>query len=173
MIDKLKDIEELQLIAFRLGVEEYALPITSVQEIIMPQTTTKMPKSPEFVEGVINLRGNIIPIIDGRKRFGLKVSEVTSESRIMVLELKDHTVGLIVDEVSEVVHLKTKDIDPAPSEFGKSNDLLMGIGKVNDRLLILLELESENFLDVKEVEGIKNVAKFAEQMSQTKVKAEV
>jgi purine-binding chemotaxis protein CheW len=146
-----KEKKELQLIVFALGKEEYTVPIESVQEIIMPQKTTYLPKAPSFIEGVINLRGHVIPIIDGRKRFGLSVNEDSLESRIIVLELEKHTVGLIVDAVSEVVYLKTDSIEPAPIDMG-DNNFILGIGKVKERLLILLD--PYNFLEVHETESI-------------------
>src|SRR3989339_902212 len=102
MIERFKDLKEVQMIVFQLGNEEYAVPITSVQEIIMPLIPTKIPKSPSFVEGVINLRGHIIPIIDGRKKFQLNTETQSKESRIMVLDIEHEVIGLIVDAVCEV-----------------------------------------------------------------------
>jgi len=156
------DSEELQVIAFKLGKEEYAIAITSVQEIIMPQEKTKIPKSPEFVEGVINLRGHIIPVIDGRKRFGLEITQPTSETRIMVLELEQNTVGLTVDSVSEVIHIQSKDIQNSPVSADESHDFILGIGKYQNRLIILLN--PDNFLNVKELESIKNFSQVAENL---------
>ena len=155
--------EELQAIAFRLGKEEYAVSITSVQEIIMPQEKTKIPRSPEFVEGVINLRGSIIPVIDGRKLFGLELTKETQETRIMVLELEKNTVGLTVDSVSEVIHLQTKDIQDSPVNSDESRDFILGIGKFQNRLIILLD--PDNFLDLHEVESIANFAQVAENLT--------
>lgn len=160
MLDKnILDQEELQVIAFKLGKEEYAVAITSVQEIIMPQEKTKIPKSPSFVDGVINLRGNIIPVIDGRKRFGLELEKETPETRIMVLELESTTVGLTVDSVSEVIHMPTKDIQISPVNSDNSQDFILGIGKFKNRLIILLD--PSNFLNMKEIEGIATLAQAA------------
>ena len=154
--------EELQVIAFKLGKEEYAVAITSVQEIIMSQEKTKIPKSPEFVEGVINLRGSIIPVIDGRKRFGLELAKETAETRIMVLELEKNTVGLTVDAVSEVIHMQTKDVQSSPVNSDQSQDFILGIGKFKDRLIILLD--PDNFLDLHEIESISNLGQVAENL---------
>ncbi len=152
--------EELQVIAFKLGKEEYATTITSVQEIIMPQEKTKIPRSPEFVEGVINLRGSIIPVIDGRKRFGLELAKETNETRIMVLELEHNTIGLTVDSVSEVIHLQSKDIQKSPVTADNDHDFILGIGKYDNRLIILLD--PANFLNIKEIESIQSIAQAAE-----------
>lgn len=149
----------VQMIVFNLGIEEYAVPITSVQEIIMSQQPTRIPKSPPFVEGVINLRGQIIPIIDGRKKFNLLAAKEiqeseTEETRIMLLEVKEDTIGLIVDKVSEVIHLDTTNIEPPPTDVGLETDYLYGVGKHGERLLILLNIE--NFLTVNEVQDLQN-----------------
>jgi len=164
MID-IKTKTELQLIVFSLGKEEYTVPIESVQEIIMPQKATHIPKSPAFIEGVINLRGHVIPIIDGRKRFELPVNSDTNETRIIVLELEKHTIGLVVDSVSEVVHLKTENIEPAPME-SKDCNFILGVGKYKDRLLILID--PYNFLDVQETESMQKSIQTAKNILETK-----
>lgn len=163
--------EELQVIAFKLEKEEYAVIITSVQEIIMPQEKTKIPRSPAFVEGVINLRGNIIPIIDGRKRFGFECIEETPETRIIILELENNKVGLVVDSVSEVIHMQTKDVQPSPMNLDNSQDFIIGIGKYKDRLLILLD--PDQFLDMHEAESMTNLAKVAENLSEITTLTEI
>lgn len=159
------DKEELQLIVFKLGSEDYTVPIESVQEIIMPQKPTHLPKSPDFVEGVVNLRGHIIPIIDGRKRFGLAVEEYTQSKRIIILELKSGTIGLIVDSVSEVVHLKTANIEAPPIEASEDAQFILGIGKFKDRLLILLD--PDRFLSLSETESIKSTMNIAQNLAQS------
>lgn len=159
------DKEELHLIVFHLGSEDYTVPIESVQEIIMPQTPTHIPKSPTFVEGVINLRGRIIPIIDGRKRFGMPLENENQKRRIIILELKSGTIGLIVDSVTEVVHLSTNNIEPPPIEITKDNQFILGIGKLKDRLLILLD--PDEFLSLSESEVIQNTLTVAKNISAT------
>lgn len=159
-------VEEIQIIAFNLGEEEYTVPITCVQEIIMPQKTTHIPKSPAFVEGVINLRGKIIPILDGRTRFGIKSASINkNESRIIVLELETHTVGLIVDSVSEVIHIKASDIEPTPIETEDENKFIMGIGKVKNRLLIMLD--PSRLLSTTEVQSISSLTQIAKNITDT------
>lgn len=140
MIKEFADQKEVQMIVFQLGKEEYAVPITCVQEIIMLQTPTRIPKAPVFVEGVINLRGRIIPIIDSKKKFQLEANDQknSNESRIIILDVEQEIIGLIVDSVSEVVHLKTEDIEPTPVEMGEDVDSLWGVGKFKNRLLILI-----------------------------------
>lgn len=158
------DQKEIQIIVFSLGKEEYAVPITNVQEIIMPCTATKIPRTPSFVEGVINLRGRIIPVIDGRKKFGLDVDSkvISTESRIMVLDVDQEIIGLIVDSVSEVVHLQTADIVPSPVDTEGDADFLEGVGKFNNRLLILID--PQKFLSGKEVQGLQKLTKLAESL---------
>lgn len=159
-------VEEIQIIAFNLGEEEYTVPITCVQEIIMPQKTTHIPKSPAFVEGVINLRGKIIPILDGRTRFGIKSASINkNDSRIIVLELETHTVGLIVDSVSEVIHIKASDIEPTPIETEDENKFIMGIGKVKNRLLIMLD--PSKLLSTTEVQSISSLTQIAKNITDT------
>lgn len=161
--------EELQLIVFKLGNEEYTVPIESVQEIIMPQTATHLPKAPNFMEGVINLREHIIPVIDGRKKFDMAVNN-SANTRIIVLELKNHTIGLIVDSVSEVVHLKTNLIEPSPVEIGENNEFILGVGKYKERLLILLD--PDKFLDTQETQSIEKTIQIAKNILDTQEKIE-
>jgi purine-binding chemotaxis protein CheW len=159
-------LNEIHLIVFRLGSEEYAVPITSVQEIIMLQTPTRIPKAPSFVEGVINLRGHIIPIIDGRKKFQLEISASTNESRIMIIELTNETIGLIVDAVSEVIHLNADDIEPPPIDMADDSDFLWGVGKFLDRLLILVD--PQKFLNFSETSDLKTLSKVSKMLKETK-----
>lgn len=142
---------ELQIIIFKLGTEEYAVPITCVQEIIMRQEATRIPKSPFYVEGVINLRGQIIPVIDGKKKLNLTDSNDKNnlDERIMVIESEDQKVGMIVDEVSEVIHLAVEDIEPPPIETSDKSDYIWGVGKYQERLFILVD--SKQFIDFNQV----------------------
>lgn len=170
MISEFTDQKEVQLIIFQLGKEEYAVPITNVQEIIMTRPATKIPRTPSFVEGVINLRGRIIPVIDSKKKFGLdsKNDHNSNDSRIMVLDIKEEIVGLIVDAVSEVIHLQTSDIVPPPIDMEDGSDFLWGVGKFNNSLLILIN--PEKFLSHSEVKDLKNLSKLTETLEQTKEK---
>ncbi|NLT21111.1 MAG: chemotaxis protein CheW [Syntrophomonadaceae bacterium] len=138
--------DETQLVVFTLKqndtVCEYGVPITKVQEIIPMANPTKLPQAPDFVEGIINLRGRIIPIIDLKKRFDMGASNITAESRSVVVEVEGQTVGIIVDEVSEVLRLATDSIEPPPAVVGGiTSEYLTGVGKLQDRLLILLDMD--------------------------------
>lgn len=134
--------ELLQLVTFRLGNEEFSLDILRVQEIIRHMELTRVPRTPDFVEGVINLRGRVIPVLDLRKRFGLPSDERTNETRIIVVDVDNKTVGLKVDAVSEVLRLPADTVEPAPAIVtGAESDYIKGVGKLDGRLLILLDVE--------------------------------
>ncbi len=133
--------EMLQLVTFNLGSEEFALDILLVQEINRRVEITKVPKTPEFVEGVINLRGKIVPVLDLRKRFGLVGHEFTAQSRIIVVNIDNRVLGLLVDSVTEVLQIPAHTIEPPPPLVaGIDAAYIKGIGKFEDRLLILLDL---------------------------------
>ena len=133
--------KEFQLVAFQLGEETYGVDISQVEEIIRLQPITKVPGAPDFVEGVINLRGRVIPVIDLRKRFHLPPREETKNTRIVVVEVPPNTVGMIVDAVDEVLRISEEKIE-APSLIISSIDTeyIKGVGKLENKLLILLDL---------------------------------
>ncbi len=134
--------ELLQLVGFQLGNEEYGIDILKVQEINRVTDITKIPQSPDFVEGVINLRGNIIPIIDLRKRFHMPEREHDRQTRIVVGEIDDRTVGFIVDAVSEVIRLPVNTVEPPPPIVsGGKAEYIKGVGKLENRLLMLLDID--------------------------------
>ena len=146
--------ELLQLVSFKLGNEEFAVDILKIQEINRMVEITKVPKAPAFVEGVINLRGKVIPIIDLRKRFGLEVSEYTKNTRIVVVDIEGKVVGLVVDGVSEVLRLPLSAVEPPPPVVaGIDSEYINGVGTLEDRLLILLNLEKVLSHDEKTVLG--------------------
>jgi purine-binding chemotaxis protein CheW len=133
---------EEQLIVFRLGREAYGVDIGQVQGIERIQRITKVPHTPDFVEGVINLRGQVTPVITLRARFGLPPAEHTKETRIVVVRMGDTGVGLVVDAVDGVLRITSDQVEP-PSELVSSveAEYLRGIAKVADNLLILLDLQ--------------------------------
>lgn len=132
---------EHQLVIFKLAGENYGVEIAAVEGIIKMQAITKMPHTPPFVEGVTNLRGAVLPVIDMRKRFGVTVQAETKDTRIVVVEIDGLTVGMIVDAVNEVLRVPAEDIEP-PSPMVTTIDsaFITGIAKVADRLIILLDL---------------------------------
>jgi purine-binding chemotaxis protein CheW len=134
--------EEEQLVVFELDRESYGVDIAAVNTIIRMQQITHVPRAPEFVEGVINLRGSIVPVIDLRKRFGLGAFEETKASRIVVVETAAGLVGMVVDAVTETLSLAGDAIEP-PSSLVTTADsrYLRGVAKLDDRLIILLDLE--------------------------------
>ena len=133
--------EPLQIVSFRVGSEEFGLDILRVQEIIRHQQLTRVPNSPDFVEGVINLRGQVIPVIALRKRFGLDDSPRDSQARIVVLEVQSMVLGFIVDSVPEVLRIPASAV-AAPPRFGKvEREYVSGVAKLDDRLLILLDVD--------------------------------
>lgn len=137
-----EDSELIQLVTFKLAGEEFAINILNVQEIIRILPITRVPNAPIFVEGVINLRGKVIPVIDMRKRFKLPAIENTSDTRIVVMNLRAQTVGFVLDAVSEVLRLPLSLIEEPPAIVaGIGADYMDGVGKLQDRLIILLDLE--------------------------------
>lgn len=133
--------EVLQLVTFRLGKEEFSMDILKVQEIIRHMDLTRVPRTPDFVDGVINLRGRVIPVLDLRKRFGLPEGERTNETRIIVVDVDNRTVGLKVDAVSEVLRLPADTVEAPPSLVtGIESDYIKGVGKLDGRLIILLDV---------------------------------
>ncbi|KHK04059.1 chemotaxis protein CheW [Desulfovibrio aerotolerans] len=138
---KKQDAELLQLVTFSIGEEEFGVDILSVQEIIRMMDITKVPRAPDFVEGVINLRGKVIPIIDLRRRFGLSTRDHDKHTRIIVIEINNMIVGFVVDSVSEVLRIPASTVEPPPPVVsGLESEYISGVGKLEDRLLILLDL---------------------------------
>ncbi len=132
---------ETQVVTFQLAKEEYAIDILQVQEIVMMTNITRMPKAPHFIEGIVNLRGQMIPIIDMRKRFALGETEHDAETRIIIVDIGE-IVGMVVDGVRDVIRLPDSAISPPPPMIqGISADYLKGIGQFDERLLIMLDLE--------------------------------
>ena len=134
--------EVLQLISFEVGEEEFGVDILKVQEINRVMNITKVANAPEFVEGVVNLRGRIIPVICLRNRLNMLKKEFDDSSRIIVVDLDGKTIGFIVDEVNEVLRLP-KSITETPSEAvsGINSDFITAVGKLDSRPLILLDFE--------------------------------
>lgn len=142
MAEKQVTESEEQVVVFDLAGESYGVEISHVQEIIRPPAITVVPRSPEYVEGVINLRGRVIPVINLRKRFGLPHAEQDRAARIVVLELSGHTMGAAVDAVSEVLRIASTAVEPPGATLtGPETAHLRGIAKLEERLIILLDLD--------------------------------
>ncbi|MEE9466312.1 MAG: chemotaxis protein CheW [Candidatus Neomarinimicrobiota bacterium] len=133
----------LQMVVFRLGEGIFALDIQAVKEINRLVNVTALPKAPDFVEGIMNLRGTIVPVVNLGLRFSLVKTERSKDTRIVIVENSGYTLGLVVDEVSEVLRIPTEDIDPATNmtSTGIDVDYVHGVGKVGERLILILEPE--------------------------------
>ena len=133
--------KDLQLVGFRIGRETFGVPIGLVHEIVRVPEITSVPDAPRYVEGVINLRGKIVSIVDLRKRFGELHIEPSRKNRILVAEIQNKMVGLIVDAASEVIRLPEAEIEAPPEVFEDSElKYVTGVGKLNGRLVILVDL---------------------------------
>ncbi|MCK9221892.1 MAG: chemotaxis protein CheW [Limnochordia bacterium] len=133
--------QELQFVVFSLVDEEFAIDIMQVKEIIKMATITKLPQAPDYITGIINVRGEIIPVISLRQRFGIPRGEETPSTRIVIVESQGNLTGLIVDEVSEVLRLSQEAIEPPPQDVaGLRTEFIRGIGKIDGRILVILRL---------------------------------
>ena len=134
--------DSTNLVTFRLGSGEYAIDIMQAKEIIKMEKITLIPNAPDFVEGVINLRGNIIPIIDLKKRFNLEEIEGDKNTGIIIVKIEDVDMGIIIDSISKVVSISNSDIQPPPPMLsGIGQKYIKGVGKLEDKLLVVLDLE--------------------------------
>jgi len=133
---------DLHIVGFRVGTETFGVPITCVHEIVRVPDITSVPDSPEFVEGVINLRGKIVSVVDLRKRFGETQIDPHKKNRVIVVESDGKLVGLIVDAASEVLRIPNADIEPPPAVLQSSeSSYVTGVGKYHNRLIILVDLK--------------------------------
>lgn len=133
---------EVQLVIFSLGSEEYGVDIMQVKEIVNYKEPVKVPNTPNFIEGIINLRSEIIPIINLKKRFSIAGDQIGEQTRIIVMNIDSKKVGFIVDNASEVISINIENIEPAPDIVaGVDRKYITGIGKSEERILIILELD--------------------------------
>ncbi|SNS94993.1 purine-binding chemotaxis protein CheW [Anaerovirgula multivorans] len=147
---------EKQYVIFKLSGEEYGVEINHVQEITEYKKATTVPNVPNFIEGIINLRGNITPIISLKKKFNLVESEIKENNRIIIINLKSKQVGFIVDDASQVLTMDEKHIENPPEILtGIDRQYIIGIGKVDEKIIIMLDLEK--ILTEEEKEEIKNM----------------
>ncbi|HEY7683029.1 MAG TPA: chemotaxis protein CheW [Gemmatimonadales bacterium] len=133
---------DLHLVVFELGAEEYAVPIAMVREVVRVADITRVPNAPPHIRGVMNLRGRILPVVEIRTRLGLEANELTPNSRVVVADVRNRTLGCLVDRVVQVMRLAESQVVPPPDEVRSSaGDAITGVGRRGDRLLMLLELE--------------------------------
>jgi purine-binding chemotaxis protein CheW len=132
--------EEIQLVTFRLDDQEYALDIANVVQVVRMVATTPMPEAPKIVQGVINVRGKVIPVIDVRKRFNLRSRAYDLDTQLLIVQTDGRLMALIVDVVSEVLAMPASSIEP-PSEIAPQMERLSAVGKLGDRLLLVLDLD--------------------------------
>jgi len=139
-------VEGGKFLTFFLGDEEYAIEILKVQEIIGLMKITPVPRMPDYIRGVLNLRGKIVPVMNLRTRFGLEEIEDTDETCIIVIQHEEYLMGVLVDKVSEVVDISTSDIEEVPSVgAGEQSEYLSGIGKIDDSVKMIIEVHKVLF----------------------------
>jgi purine-binding chemotaxis protein CheW len=132
---------EFHIVGFQVGRETYGVPITSLHEIVRVPEITAVPDAPEYLEGVINLRGKIVSVMDLRKRFGEKQATLRKQNRILVVEHAGRLAGLIVDSASEVLKIPAESVEPPPAAFQEGGlNCVSGLGKLSGRLIVLLEM---------------------------------
>ncbi len=153
-----KEVTEGKFLTFVLGSEVYGIEILKVREIIKLMDITTVPRTPDYLKGVINLRGKVIPIIDLRSKFSMPEIEHTQETCIIVVEVNKTSIGIIVDSVSEVSNIKSGEIEEAPN-LGQDVDtnFILGLGKTKERIVILLDIEL--VLSSEELETVEQLAK--------------
>lgn len=145
--------EVRQLISFRVGEEEYGLDLLRVKEVIRMRQVTWLPKAPSCVKGIINLRGDVIPIIDLRERFELRQHDSNGSTRVIVVEAAGQHVGMVVDSASQVVRVPSDQFDPPPLAVGEAaRDFISEVGKMGDKLVIMID--ADKMLDSRELSEI-------------------
>jgi purine-binding chemotaxis protein CheW len=156
MLEQKSSVSEVKVIVFRLLDEEYGVEVSQVRSIERMEHITRVPKTPEFVKGVINLRGVVTPIIDLRSRFGIEAAPYTESTRIIIVSVDGVEVGLIVDAANDVIDIPADAIEPPPEVVGGIEaKYLRGVAKLQKRLLILLNLDKVlNTEEVRQLEKI-------------------
>lgn len=153
--DKEKSNELTQLVSFHLDNEEYGVEVLKVREIIRMVNITHMPNTPPYIEGIINLRGKVIPIISMRRKFGLMDMENNNQTRVIIMDVGGELLGFTVDSVSEVIRISASEIQPSPSVAagGVGQEYIAGVINHGDRLLVLLNLDMMFSNEEKEIFG--------------------
>jgi len=139
--EKMED--EQQLVGFIVGEEEFAVPILSIQEIIKPIEWTSVPFVPDYVLGVFNLRGNVLPLIDLRKKFNAPAAEMDENTRFIVMKIKDEDVAFVIDRLTSAIRIPKKNILPPPDTYSNENDIIGGVGRLKDgRIITILKVDN-------------------------------
>lgn len=156
MQEQKRSVEEIKVIVFRLHNEEYGVEVSQVRSIERMEHITRVPRTPEFVKGVINLRGVVTPIVDLRSRLGLEAVPYTDSTRIIIVSVGEVEVGLIVDAANDVIDIPADAIEPPPKVVGGVEAVyLRGVAKLEKRLLILLNLDK--VLNTEEIRQLENI----------------
>lgn len=135
---KIDDV--IQLVGFIVGDEEFSIPILSIQEIIKPIEWTRVPQTPNYILGVFNLRGSVIPLIDLRARFELETQKHTEDTRFIVMKNGDDVAGFVIDRLTEAIRMPKRDIGPAPETISEEESMIDGVGKQADRIITILKV---------------------------------
>ena len=151
------ELKEVQVACFSLDNDLYAVDIMRIKEIIRPQKLTPLPQAPSFIDGIINLRGAVIPVVDMRKRFGMPARELTASTRLLIVRLSAQTLGLVVDDVTEVITVPTKDIKPPPTvSAGLIANHLLGVCLSGENMVMLLDID--RLLSLSEISALGDFA---------------
>jgi purine-binding chemotaxis protein CheW len=137
-----KDVDIIQLVGFIVGNEEFAVPILSIQEIIKPIEWTRVPFTPDFVLGVFNLRGNVLPLIDLRKKFGAQEAEFDDDVRFIVIKVGDELAGFVIDRLTEALRIEANSILPPPDTSMERDAIIEGIARKDDRIITILKINA-------------------------------
>jgi len=132
----------IQLVGFMVGNEEFAVPILNIQEIIKPIESTRVPSTPEYIVGVFNLRGSVIPLIDLRVKFGYPKQRFTDETRFIVIRTDEQTSGFVIDKLTEAIRISESNIDPVPENMSDEDNHIYGVGKQEDKILTILNVDN-------------------------------
>jgi len=138
VVEQLDDV--VQLVGFMIGDEEYAIPILAIQEIIKPFSWTRVPQVPNYVLGVFNLRGAVIPLIDLRAKFGLPDKKQGEDTRFIVMRDNDDVAGFVIDRLTMAIRIKKEDIGPAPDTVNGDDTIIDGVGKQEDKIITILKV---------------------------------
>lgn len=145
-----------QYVIFELADEFYGVDIHQVRGIEKPMSLTRVPNAPEFVQGVCNLRGSVIPVIDLRRRLGLSAGTETKNTRVLIVNVDKYTVGMVIDNANDVVNINPDMIEPSPALVsGIDSEFIRGVAKINNRLLVLLDLNK--ILSVQEISDLEQI----------------